>query len=90
MFYHPVSFTRANKMEKAGGKKITLLDKHGVKWPVNLLIEKGKGKMHFGRGFKEFINSIGIEGYYSIVLELVWEDTTTPMFKFCSKIKTLH
>ncbi|KAL1210423.1 B3 domain-containing protein REM7 [Cardamine amara subsp. amara] len=90
IFYFPMRFTRANKMEKAGGKEITLLDKHGVKWPVNLLIEEGKGRMHLGRGFKAFINAIGIEAYDSIVLELVWEETTIPMLKFCSKIKTLH
>lgn len=88
--YLPLSFTRANKMENAGGKKITLLDKHGVKWPVNLLIEKVKGRMHLGSGYKEFINAIGIEAYDSFVLELVWEATTTPILKFCSKIKALH
>ncbi|CAL9227623.1 unnamed protein product [Arabidopsis halleri] len=82
-------FISSNKMEKAGGKKITLLDKSGEEWPVTLLMDKRYTRMVLGSGLKEFYNAIGVKEYESVVFELVWEETTTlPMFKFCSKTKT--
>lgn len=70
-------------MENLGRKKITLVDKHGVEWAVNLV---GSG---LGSGLKEFFKANGIKAYESFVLELVWEDKTTlPMLKFCSNTKT--
>ncbi|KFK29758.1 hypothetical protein AALP_AA7G175200 [Arabis alpina] len=84
--YLPRSFTKDNKMETARGKKITLMDKNGVEWLVSLLMDTGN--MHFGEGLTNFLNAIGIKASESFVLELVWEDTTTPMLKFCSKVKT--
>lgn len=35
-------------MADAGGKKITLLDKYRVEWPVNLVEHGGNGRMHLG------------------------------------------
>lgn len=76
-------------MENIGMKKITLLDKHGVEWPVNLVMEKGNTKTRLGSGLKEFFKANGIKAYESFVLELVWEDKTTlPILKFCSTTKT--
>ncbi|AEE85941.1 putative protein [Arabidopsis thaliana] len=87
--YLSKKFISVNKMERAGGKKITLLDKNGEEWPVTLLMDKRYTRMVLGSGLREFCNAIGVKAYESVVLELVWEETTTlPMFKFCSKIKT--
>ncbi|VVB10783.1 unnamed protein product [Arabis nemorensis] len=86
--YLPRSFIKDNKMETAGGKKINLLDKHGVKWPVSLVMLKGNGQMHLGLGLREFLEATGVKANESFMLELDWEDTTIPpIFKFCSKIK---
>lgn len=75
-------------MEKEGGKKITLSDKHGVEWPVSLMMEKGSTRMRLASGLKGFLIAIGVKEYESIVLELVWEEKTAlPMLKFCSKTK---
>lgn len=83
MQYIPRNFTRANGLENAGWKKITLLDKHGREWPVNLI------RMHLGAGFRKFLEAVDVKAYESFVLELVWEDPTIPpLFKFCSKVKT--
>ncbi|CAA7015265.1 unnamed protein product [Microthlaspi erraticum] len=85
----PMSFTRVNRMETAGGKKITMLDKHGVDWPVNLVMERKNGMMRLGSGIKDFLKANGVKVFEPFVLELVWEDKTSPpMLKFCSKIKT--
>ncbi|KFK29756.1 hypothetical protein AALP_AA7G175000 [Arabis alpina] len=87
--YLPLNFIMDNKMETAGGKKITMLDKKGVKWPVSLLFIKGTRRMHFGSGLREFLEAIGVQENESFTLELDWEDTTVPpIFKFCSKTKT--
>lgn len=74
-------------MENAIGKKITMLDKNGVKWPVNLQRERGYTRL--GSGFNKFLKANGVKASESFVLEFVWEDTTTaPMLKFCAKVKT--
>ncbi|CAA7015264.1 unnamed protein product [Microthlaspi erraticum] len=89
--YLPVSFTRFNGLEKAGGKKITLLDKHGGEWPVNLGMQKRYTRMRLGSGSLEFLKAVDVKACESFVLELVWDNTTippNPMLKFCSKIKT--
>ncbi|VVB10782.1 unnamed protein product [Arabis nemorensis] len=86
--YLPVNFTRVHKMEKAGGQEITLLDKHGVEWPVYLYMEKRYMRLRFASGLKEFFEALGVKANESFVLELVWEDKASPpMFKFCSMIK---
>ncbi|CAE6165682.1 unnamed protein product [Arabidopsis arenosa] len=73
--------------DNMGMKKITLMDKHGVEWPVNLVMEKGNTKTRLGSGLKEFIKANGIKAYVSFVLELVWEDKTTlPMLKLCPNL----
>lgn len=75
-------------MEKAGGKEITLLDQHGVEWPVYLCVPDIRMRLRFGSGIREFFKAIGVKAYESFVLELVWEDKASPpMLKFCSKIK---
>ncbi|CAD5329655.1 unnamed protein product [Arabidopsis thaliana] len=85
----PIKFIKGNRMENLGMKKITLLDKHGVEWPVNLVMYKGNTQTRFSSGLKEFFKANGIEACKSFVLELVWEEdkTTLPMLKFCSKAK---
>ncbi|CAH2077351.1 unnamed protein product [Thlaspi arvense] len=85
--YLPMRFIRRNRMESAGGKKTTLLDKHGGEWAVALwMLDR---RMYLGSGLKKFLKAIGVEANESFVLELVWEDKASPpMFKFCSKIKT--
>ncbi|VVB10781.1 unnamed protein product [Arabis nemorensis] len=91
--YLPQSFISDNKMETAGGKKLTLLDNHGVKWPAKLVMLKGNGQtrneqMHLGLGLREFLEATGVKVNESFTLELDWEDATIPpIFKFCSKIK---
>ncbi|CAB79884.1 putative protein [Arabidopsis thaliana] len=67
----PIKFIKGNRMENLGMKKITLLDKHGVEWPVNLVMYKGNTQTRFGSGLKEFFKANGIEACKSFVLELV-------------------
>ncbi|KFK29757.1 hypothetical protein AALP_AA7G175100 [Arabis alpina] len=87
--YLPASFTRIHKMENVRGKKIIMLDKHGVEWPVYVCLDKRYTRLRCYSGVKAFFKAIDIKPDESFVLELVWEDKTSPpILKFCSKIKT--
>ncbi|XP_010477477.1 PREDICTED: B3 domain-containing protein REM7-like [Camelina sativa] len=83
----PKNFVKVNRMKNLGGKKITLLDKHGKEWPVKLVMEKGNTQMRLGLGLKEFFKANGIKAHESLVFEFVWEDKTTlPILQICSNL----
>jgi len=68
--------------------KMTLLDKHGVKWLTTLRFEDDKRKrLRMVGGWQGFIQANDVKANESIMLELIWEEETSCVLKFCSKVK---
>ncbi|KAG7567857.1 Reverse transcriptase domain [Arabidopsis thaliana x Arabidopsis arenosa] len=80
----PVPFTKVNGIIKA--KKMSFLDKHGVKWSTNLWFEEKCKRMRLSGGWKEFCYANGVKIGESIILELIWETDRSSVLKFCSKL----
>ena len=51
----PIAFTKLNKIRMA--KRMSLLDKHGVKWSIKLWFEKERKRMRLVGGWKEFYDA---------------------------------
>lgn len=81
----PVPFTKVNGIIKA--KKMSFLDKHGVKWSTNLWFEEKCKRMRLSGGWKEFCYANGVKIGESIILEFLWEADRSSVLKFCSKVK---
>ncbi|CAA0392721.1 unnamed protein product [Arabidopsis thaliana] len=82
----PVPFTRMNGINEE--TKMTLLDKHGVKWLTTLRFEDDKRKrLRMVGGWQGFIQANDVKANESIMLELIWEEETSCVLKFCSKVK---
>ncbi|XP_020883187.1 B3 domain-containing protein REM14 [Arabidopsis lyrata subsp. lyrata] len=81
----PVPFTKVNDIIKA--KKMSFLDKHGVKWSTNLWFEEKCKRMRLSGGWKEFCYANDVKIGESIILELIWETDRSSVLKFCSKVK---
>ncbi|KAG7567614.1 DNA-binding pseudobarrel domain superfamily [Arabidopsis thaliana x Arabidopsis arenosa] len=81
----PVPFTKVNGIVKA--KKMSFLDKHGVKWSTNLWFEEKCKRMRLSGGWKEFCYANGVKIGESIILEFLWEADRSSVLKFCSKVK---
>ncbi|CAH8363735.1 unnamed protein product [Eruca vesicaria subsp. sativa] len=73
----PALFVRENGINKPG--EVYLLGKDGTKWPTSLL-QKNRGCMSLGKGWKEFVKANGVESGFT--LKLMWEDAT-PVFSLC-------
>ncbi|XP_020888131.1 putative B3 domain-containing protein REM15 [Arabidopsis lyrata subsp. lyrata] len=80
----PIPFTKVNDIVKA--KKMSLLDKHGVKWSIKLWFEVERKRMRLVGGWKEFCYANGVKIGESIILELIWETEESSVLKFCSKV----
>ncbi|XP_019085127.1 PREDICTED: B3 domain-containing protein REM14 [Camelina sativa] len=81
----PIPFTKVNGLQKA--KKMSFLDKHGVKWSTKMCFEVERNRMGLAGGWKEFCNANGVKIGESIILELVWGADRSSVLKFCSKVK---
>ncbi|CAL9234166.1 unnamed protein product, partial [Arabidopsis halleri] len=81
----PVRFTKVNGIIEA--KKMSFLDKHGVKWSTNLWFEEKCKRMRLSGGWKEFCYANDVKIGESIILELIWEADRSSVLKFCSKVK---
>ncbi|VVA97186.1 unnamed protein product [Arabis nemorensis] len=82
----PATFLKANGIEKA--RKITLVDRYGVKRTTSLKPEDKYGRMRLGKEWIEFCEVNGVKTGDSFKLELIYEeeDTATHLLKFCSKV----
>ncbi|XP_010467375.1 PREDICTED: B3 domain-containing protein REM14-like [Camelina sativa] len=80
----PIPFTKVNGLQKA--KKMSFLDKHGVKWSTNMGFEVERKRMRLTGGWKEVCNASGVKIGESIILELVWGADRSSVLKFCSKV----
>ncbi|VVB08919.1 unnamed protein product [Arabis nemorensis] len=73
-------FTKENDISKPG--MITLSGKDGIKHETKLLLEKRRGAMALGDGWKSFVNENGLKTGDSFTLKLVWEDSTPVLSLF--------
>ncbi|EOA29225.1 hypothetical protein CARUB_v10025498mg, partial [Capsella rubella] len=80
-----VTLTPYNLRESNLAKKMSLLDKHGVKWSTKMSFEVKRQRMRLKGGWKEFCNANGVKIGESVILELVWEADRSSVLKFCSK-----
>ncbi|CAH8263433.1 unnamed protein product [Arabidopsis lyrata] len=80
----PIPFTKVNGIQNA--KKMSFLDKHGVKWSTSLRFEQDRQRMRLVGGWKEFCDANGVKIGESIMLELIWESDKSSVLKFCSKV----
>ncbi|KAG7567623.1 B3 DNA binding domain [Arabidopsis thaliana x Arabidopsis arenosa] len=80
----PIPFTKVNGIQNA--KKMSFLDKHGVKWSTSLTFEQDRQRMRLVGGWKEFCDANGVKIGESIMLELVLEADKSFVLKFCSKV----
>ncbi|CAH8263420.1 unnamed protein product [Arabidopsis lyrata] len=80
----PIPFTKVNGIQNA--KKMSFLDKHGVKWSTSLRFEQDRQRMRLVGGWKEFCDANGVKIGESIMLELVLEADKSFVLKFCSKV----
>ncbi|CAA7032981.1 unnamed protein product [Microthlaspi erraticum] len=80
----PIPFTKVNGIKRA--KKMSLLDKHGVKWSTKLWFEKERKRMRLVGGWREFCDANGVKIGESIILELIWDANRSSVLKFCSKV----
>ncbi|CAH2061183.1 unnamed protein product, partial [Thlaspi arvense] len=55
----PIPFTRVNGIKRTN--KMSLLDKHGVKWSTNLRFEEERKRMRIVGGWKEFCDTNGVK-----------------------------
>ncbi|KAJ4869699.1 B3 domain-containing protein REM14 [Raphanus sativus] len=67
------------------GTKMSLLDKQGVKWCTKLRSE-GK-RIRMAGGWKGFFKANCVKTGESIKLKLIWEDDTSCVLKFYSKVE---
>lgn len=69
-----------NGINKPG--MITLLGKDGRKHKTKLLLDKRRGTMGLGNGWKDFAKENGLKTGDSFTLELIWEDAS-PVLSLC-------
>ncbi|XP_020885759.1 B3 domain-containing protein REM14 isoform X1 [Arabidopsis lyrata subsp. lyrata] len=82
----PIPFTRMNGINE--DTKMTLLDKHGTKWLTTLrLVDYKSKRLRMAGGWQGFIQANCVKANESIMLELIWEEDTSCILKFCSKVK---
>ncbi|KAG7572055.1 B3 DNA binding domain [Arabidopsis suecica] len=82
----PIPFTRMNGINEE--TKMTLLDKHGMKWLTTLrLVDYKSKRLRMAGGWQGFIQANCVKANESIMLELIWEEDTSCVLKFCSKVK---
>ncbi|KAF3508321.1 hypothetical protein F2Q69_00001456, partial [Brassica cretica] len=67
------------------GTKMSLVDKQGVKWCTKLRSESKRIRM--AGGWKDFFKANCVRTGESIKLKLIWEEDTSCVLKFCSKVK---
>ncbi|CAH2077353.1 unnamed protein product [Thlaspi arvense] len=79
------NFARENGIKKAG--EITLVDKYGVKWPSYLKPADDIGRFYIAKGWRSFCAANRLETGESFTLQFVRGKVSTPMLKFCSKVK---
>lgn len=73
------------------GDEITLVDKNGVKWPSYVASVNGQGEFYMAKGWRSFCAANRLKEGVTFTLEFVrGEGTTTPMLKFCSKVKVFR
>ncbi|KAL1221440.1 putative B3 domain-containing protein REM15 [Cardamine amara subsp. amara] len=82
----PSPFRKKNGINEE--TKMTMLDKHGVKWPVKLRFENDN-RIRVGGSWKDFLKANCVKTNESIKLELIWEKDSSCVLKFCSKVKLL-
>ncbi|XP_023641259.1 B3 domain-containing protein REM14 [Capsella rubella] len=82
----PRTFVKTNGIEKA--RKITLVNRYGIKRTTSLKPEDGYGRMRLGKEWREFCDVNGVNIGDSFELELIkeGEDTGSHLLKFCSKV----
>ncbi|XP_006293928.2 putative B3 domain-containing protein REM15 [Capsella rubella] len=81
----PIPFTRTNGINKE--TKMALLDKQGRKWSTKLRSEGANSeRLRLVGGWKGFLEANGVKANESIKLELIWEEETTCVLKFRSKV----
>ncbi|CAA7033021.1 unnamed protein product [Microthlaspi erraticum] len=76
----PMRFTRENDINKPG--MITLMGKDGIKQQTKLLLNKKRGIMTLGRGWRDFAKANSLKTGDSFTLKLIWEGTT-PVLSLC-------
>ncbi|CAA7053528.1 unnamed protein product [Microthlaspi erraticum] len=81
----PARFTRMHDISEE--TKMSLLDKHGVKWSTNLRCEKRGDRIRMVSGWKDFFKANYVKTGESVMLKLIWEGETRCVLKFCSKVK---
>lgn len=84
----PGTFVKANGIEKA--RKITLVDRYGIK-RVTTLKPVGKyGRMRLGKEWRKFCEVNGVKTGESFKLELIKaKEDTAHLLKFCSNVLNL-
>ncbi|KAF2545924.1 hypothetical protein F2Q70_00023645 [Brassica cretica] len=82
----PGKFVWLNGMENA--RKITLVDRYGVKRTTSLRTDNKYGAMRMGKGWRDFCEANGVKAGDSFKLELIEEEgeTATHLLKFCPKV----
>ncbi|KAG2240798.1 hypothetical protein Bca52824_097092 [Brassica carinata] len=82
----PGKFVWLNGMEN--GRKITLVDRYGVKRTTSLKPDNNNGTMRMGKGWREFCEANGVKVGESFKLELIkeGEDRATHLLMFCTKV----
>lgn len=76
-----------NGIENA--RKITLVDRYGVKRTTSLRPDNKYGAMRMGKGWREFCKANGVKAGESFTLELIKEEeinTSTHLLKFCTEV----
>lgn len=81
----PAPFTKMNGINEE--TKLTLLDKHGRKWSTTLRLDCEKSRrLRMVGGWKGFFQANCVKANESMMLELIWEEDTSCVLKFCSKV----
>ncbi|WZZ62617.1 B3 domain-containing protein REM10-like [Brassica napus] len=83
----PGKFVWLNGIENA--RKITLVDRYGVKRTTSLRPDNKYGAMRMGKGWREFCKANGVKAGESFTLELIKEEeinTSTHLLKFCTEV----
>ncbi|KAL0726552.1 hypothetical protein Bca4012_022645 [Brassica carinata] len=86
--YLPLSFTSENGLMKP--EKITLMDKNGDEWLMELKVDNRSGLMYIisVNGWKSFCAVNEVDAGESLTLELILGGVS-PLFKFCSTVEKL-
>ncbi|CAH8360599.1 unnamed protein product [Eruca vesicaria subsp. sativa] len=78
----PVPFVKANGIKSV--RKITLVDRYGVRSTTSLKPEDEYGRMRLGKEWIKFCEDNGVKAGESFRLELIKEkDTANHLLKFC-------